>query len=252
MDEKDIKIWELENKIAEQNVFHNEKVSKLYETIILIAFVFVITTVILISKNVKHRNEIDEIKSSVNQDSFNNGYEEGYNEGFDCGYDEGFADGENSLSNYDYEEDSHHAWIDVDGDGIEEYEEVYSIDDLDEDTIFSNGDLICEYFDSGRVNVRDIDVDTILCYPYLKEYIIDNFESADVMEMIATPNSSCFSSISYSPIWEILILEFRETGAMYYYYDVPRDVGESFVESDTLGEDYNRYIKGRYECECFD
>lgn len=140
-------------------------------------------------------------------------------------------------------------WIDVDGDGEEEYVEVYEIEELDLDTIFNSPDLTEMFFDSNSFNIRDYDVDTILSYPQLREYCLNNYDFDEFAEWVDTDFSTCFSGVAYSPIWEILAVEFRDSGSIYYYYDVPRDVGECFVESDTLGEDYNEYIKGQYHCD---
>lgn len=142
-------------------------------------------------------------------------------------------------------------WIDVDGDGDgeEEYVEVYEIEELDLDTIFNSPDLTEMFFDSNSFNIRDYDVDTILSYPQLREYCLNNYDFEEFAEWFDTDFSTCFSGVAYSPIWEILAVEFRDSGSIYYYYDVPRDVGEWFVESDTLGEDYNEYIKGQYHCD---
>ncbi|MGM9553860.1 MAG: KTSC domain-containing protein [Faecousia sp.] len=142
-----------------------------------------------------------------------------------------------------------HDWIDVDGDGEEEYVEITPIEELDLDTIFSDPELTEMFFDSSSFNIRNYEVDTILSYPQLREYCIDHCDFEEFAEWFDTDFSTCFSGAAYSPIWEILAVEFRESGAVYYCYDVPREIGEWLVESDTIGEDYNEYIKGQYPCE---
>ena len=142
-----------------------------------------------------------------------------------------------------------HEWIDTDGDGEEEYVPVYELWELDLDTIFADPELTDMFFDQSDFSVWDYDAETILRYPQLQDYCIDNYYFSDVVERIETPYSTCFSYIGYSPIWEILTVTFRDSGAEYYYYDVPQSVGEDFIQSGSPGVDYNDYIKGQYECD---
>lgn len=72
---------------------------------------------------------------------------------------------------------------------------------------------------------------------------VDNFE------MQATPQSSCFSEIGYDLVGEILVVQFRDSGAVYTYSDFPEGEWSKFVSADSLGRWFNNYIKGNYEYE---
>lgn len=70
--------------------------------------------------------------------------------------------------------------------------------------------------------------------------------------MQETPYSTCFSSIGYHPIWEGLVVVFRDSGYRYRYYDVPQEIGQEFLDSADPGEYHNEVIKGRYDCDRLD
>ena len=71
----------------------------------------------------------------------------------------------------------------------------------------------------------------------------------DDVKMQSTPGSSCFSEIGYDSYWEILVVQFRDSGSVYTYLDFPIDEWDKFTSADSLGSWYNKYIKGRYEYE---
>lgn len=142
-----------------------------------------------------------------------------------------------------------HEWVDVDGDGEEEYVPIYEIWEFDLDTIFSNPDLKEQFFESSDFNVWDYDTETIMSHPELLDYVLNNCDFYDHVEMQETPYSTCFSSIGYHPIWESLIVVFRDSGYRYRYYDVPPEVGYELLHSGDPGEYYNEAIKGRYDCD---
>lgn len=145
-----------------------------------------------------------------------------------------------------------HEWVDVDGDGEEEYVPIYEIWELDLDTIFSDPDLKQQFFESSHFNVWDYDTETILSHPELLDYVLSNCDFYDHVEMQATPYSTCFSSIGYHPIWEGLVVVFRDSGYRYRYYDVPQEIGQELLDTANPGEYYNEVIKGRYDCDRLD
>lgn len=111
-----------------------------------------------------------------------------------------------------------------------------------------------QFFDQSGLDIlSDYDTETILSYPQLVDWCIDHhdFDVTDerVVYMTDTPNSTAIKAIGYSPIWKILVVVFRNSNDMYYYYDVPEDVGFFYDWTDTLGEDFNEYIKGSYDYE---
>ena len=109
-----------------------------------------------------------------------------------------------------------------------------------------------EYF-WEHFDFHDYDTDTILTHEKLKEYCVNQFDfdvSDDAcINLFETPNSSCFSRVGYSEIWERLVVVFRESGAMYMYYDVSSEEAEKFLDADSLGGYFNKYIKGQYDTE---
>lgn len=64
-----------------------------------------------------------------------------------------------------------------------------------------------------------------------------------------TPDSSCFSEIAYDINKHILYVRFRDSGAAYRYLDFPKREWNDFREQESLGEWYNKNIKGTYQCE---
>lgn len=61
-----------------------------------------------------------------------------------------------------------------------------------------------------------------------------------------TPNSSCFSQVGYDTDEERLIVEFRETKAVYEYTGFSAADWDAFISADSLGTYFNKYIKGNY------
>lgn len=129
---------------------------------------------------------------------------------------------------------------------IEEAISELSIGEILADSYFA------EYF-WDNFDFHNYDTDTIVSYPELRKYCVENeeFDIDDLacIEMQLTPESSCFYEVGYSEIWERLVVVFRETGAMYMYYDVPWEEAWNFLDADSLGTYYNAYIKGRYDCD---
>lgn len=63
-----------------------------------------------------------------------------------------------------------------------------------------------------------------------------------------TRDSDCFSMVGYQEVRQELLVCFRTTG-VYFYYDVPKSEYNSFVEADSLGTYFDKYIKSNYRCE---
>lgn len=66
-------------------------------------------------------------------------------------------------------------------------------------------------------------------------------------EEIETLNSSAFISIGYRPSEMELWVVFRNTGALYHYYDVPYEVWCAFKTADSKGSYFQESIRGYYE-----
>lgn len=63
-----------------------------------------------------------------------------------------------------------------------------------------------------------------------------------------TDNSTCFTKVLYVSKSKSLIVVFRESGAAYVYYNVPRDVWNKLLNADSMGNYYNNNIKNEYVC----
>ncbi|MEL7659023.1 MAG: KTSC domain-containing protein, partial [Bacillota bacterium] len=74
------------------------------------------------------------------------------------------------------------------------------------------------------------------------------FDVDDVI-MQSTPGSSCFSEIGYDSDYNILVVQFRDSGSVYMYLDFSIDEWDKFTSADSLGRWYNKHIKNKYECE---
>lgn len=61
-----------------------------------------------------------------------------------------------------------------------------------------------------------------------------------------TPDSSCFSAVGYDSTEKVLYVQFRDSGAIYSYDDVPSLVYSDLMHSESMGVYYNGYIKGYY------
>jgi hypothetical protein len=58
--------------------------------------------------------------------------------------------------------------------------------------------------------------------------------------------SSAIEQVSYDPDARTLIATFRETGRTYMYADVPVEVYDSLLFSDSLGAYFNTHIRDRF------
>lgn len=70
--------------------------------------------------------------------------------------------------------------------------------------------------------------------------------SGPTAEMVDTPNSTCFSAVGYDKDAEILFVQFRESGTIYSYDNVPQEIYDEMNNADSMGGYYNRNIKGVY------
>ncbi len=61
-----------------------------------------------------------------------------------------------------------------------------------------------------------------------------------------TPDSSCFSAVGYDSTEKVLYVQFRDSGAIYSYDDVPALVYSDLMNAESMGSYYNGYIKGHY------
>lgn len=62
-------------------------------------------------------------------------------------------------------------------------------------------------------------------------------------------DSSCFSRVGYDKEFEVLVVEFKETGAIYAYFDFSNNDYEEFITAGSLGGYFNNSIKGFYGYE---
>ena len=58
-------------------------------------------------------------------------------------------------------------------------------------------------------------------------------------------NSSAIASIDYDPESCEMYVEFHKTGT-YTYYNVPENVYSEFLNSKSVGQHFNIYIKDKY------
>jgi hypothetical protein len=56
-------------------------------------------------------------------------------------------------------------------------------------------------------------------------------------------DSSSIASIGYAPEQEVLELEFRQSGVVYQYFDVPAEEHAAFLAADSKGTYLNRHFK---------
>lgn len=64
------------------------------------------------------------------------------------------------------------------------------------------------------------------------------------VDMIDTPDSSCFCEVGYSYEFEKLVVRFRDNSdRIYIYSDVTEDVWNEFIKSSSLGGYFNREIR---------
>ena len=63
-------------------------------------------------------------------------------------------------------------------------------------------------------------------------------------------DSSTIVSMGYDPTWRMMEIEFRETGDIYLYFDVPAEEYEAFRQAPSKGTYLNQqFKKGGYRYE---
>ncbi len=68
----------------------------------------------------------------------------------------------------------------------------------------------------------------------------------DFLEYVS--GSTCFSQIGYDALKEILFVRFKDSGSVYMYENYTRNCYKNFIQAESLGGYYNKYIKGYYPC----
>jgi hypothetical protein len=79
----------------------------------------------------------------------------------------------------------------------------------------------------------------------LDEYYMDE----EYWEEVDTPESTAFTRIEYHHFYSELMVQFRNSGAWYIYYDVEPEVWDRFKHAESKGGFFNAFIKGYYEYE---
>jgi hypothetical protein len=64
---------------------------------------------------------------------------------------------------------------------------------------------------------------------------------------MSCPESSIIRSIEYWPKVRELFIEFKKTGKVYAYQNVPVVIFNDFMGSDSKGKYFNQYIKTKYQ-----
>lgn len=68
-----------------------------------------------------------------------------------------------------------------------------------------------------------------------------------VWEVLQTPESTCFTVVSYCPEEALLRVQFRNSGEWYVYYDVEPELWSAFKRADSKGGFFNDFVKGFYD-----
>ena len=66
---------------------------------------------------------------------------------------------------------------------------------------------------------------------------------------MAYVQSSALEQLSYDEQAHTLRAKFRESGRVYVYHDVPRDLYDSLIFADSLGAYFNAHIRDRFDYE---
>lgn len=59
--------------------------------------------------------------------------------------------------------------------------------------------------------------------------------------------STAISRIGYDPEEKVLLIQFKESGVYYCYYEVPKSVYLDFIAAESIGRYFNQEIKGQYD-----
>lgn len=60
-------------------------------------------------------------------------------------------------------------------------------------------------------------------------------------------DSTVFSAVGYDATAQALTLVFRENGRTYVYSGIPAEIGEAFINADSLGTYYHANIRDKFE-----
>jgi hypothetical protein len=60
-------------------------------------------------------------------------------------------------------------------------------------------------------------------------------------------DSTSLASVGYDPSRAILEVQFRDSGDVYAYLDVPEATYRALLAAESLGRYFNREVRGRYE-----
>lgn len=114
-----------------------------------------------------------------------------------------------------------------------------------------------EYFSEERIMFTGDDIGDAYWDGYEDGYNDGNYVAEeeqpqdyvdpDEVRLYNTPQSTCFSRIGHKG--GCVVVEFRDSGSKYAYYDVPENVWDEFSSAESLGKYYNANIKGKYESE---
>ena len=58
--------------------------------------------------------------------------------------------------------------------------------------------------------------------------------------------SSNIHSVGYDPATLTLEIQFRKTGDVYQYFDVPEHIHRGLMDADSHGKYFHRYIRGSF------
>ena len=59
-------------------------------------------------------------------------------------------------------------------------------------------------------------------------------------------DSSMLKSIGYDAERQVLVLEFAGYETIYEYYNVPSDIHEALLESDSVGRTFNQLVRNHF------
>lgn len=58
--------------------------------------------------------------------------------------------------------------------------------------------------------------------------------------------STALRSVGYDPERKVLELEFKDNGAVWQYFKLPKSVYNKFIHAESLGNYFVTHIKGKY------
>lgn len=76
---------------------------------------------------------------------------------------------------------------------------------------------------------------------------IPNLDPADIP--LFAVESSALSRVGYSSANRVLVAEFKDSGAIYAYYDVPQSVYNSLISAESIGNYFYYNVRTSYDYE---